>query len=378
MNFVDGLTMQGSTVVANQPKAAAQTAANAINALPPAERAARLAEWQWGAEKDTWLRRFETRVHDAWRERYEFHVEKEGWRDVGANVEIQVGVHEGAKTSEEHMSMTVYKVPEAFVGGVGVVNSGTGGVFGIGAARDNTMTLNSNDVDPRRDNLLDYDVEFNAEDSSVDDTLSGRIQKVAKTFKAGRSTCATCGAALSIAGPVMTIRCQGDGDDPEHMARDRFDGIRVALTAGGFTQTNERTTFEYAGEGTTCTLVADSGAAQVVAAHEAGHMFGLGDEYATGAGSMISGTGAAAGVAAKHDQLSKDMGLDGAVHENNDNIMSLGNVVQPQHYSTFLWALKELTAEPAWALGPKERVGDFPLGGPGGTAPATPPTTAVA
>ena len=63
------------------------------------------------------------------------------------------------------------------------------------------------------------------------------------------------------------------------------------------------------------------------------------------------GTGPAAGGATKHDQLAKDMGLEGAVAENNDNIMSIGGVVRPQHYATFFWALKEITGMEEWMLG---------------------------
>jgi hypothetical protein len=57
------------------------------------------------------------------------------------------------KSGDDHMAMTVYKVPPNFQGPVGVVNSGGGGIFGIGAATDDTMTLNSVDVEQRTDDV---------------------------------------------------------------------------------------------------------------------------------------------------------------------------------------------------------------------------------
>jgi hypothetical protein len=44
-------------------------------------------------------------------------------------------------------------------------------------------------------------------------------------------------------------------------------------------------------------------------------------------------------------------GVQPAVFENNDNIMSVGNVVRPQHYSTFFEALTNVTAPQAWHYG---------------------------
>jgi len=44
------------------------------------------------------------------------------------------------------------------------------------------------------------------------------------------------------------------------------------------------------------------------------------------------------------------MGLGGAVYENNDNIMSLGSTVRPQHYATFMQALREVSGINDWQI----------------------------
>jgi len=66
------------------------------------------------------------------------------------------------------------------------------------------------------------------------------------------------------------------------------------------------------------------------------------------------------GDAVTHDPATKAMQdasgnkLPGAIAETSDSIMSAGNVVRPQHYSTFHAALSTITKEAAWALGPPQ------------------------
>ncbi|HET6547243.1 MAG TPA: hypothetical protein VFG79_02220, partial [Solirubrobacter sp.] len=94
-------------------------------------------------------------------------------------------------------------------------------------------------------------------------------------------------------------------------------------------------------------------------AHEFGHAFGLGDEYA-GTPLVQAGPGVPnVGQDATHDNLVKKMvdaggtPLKGAVCEPTDSIMSVGDVVRPQHYATFHAALTQITQpQGPWALGP--------------------------
>ncbi len=91
-------------------------------------------------------------------------------------------------------------------------------------------------------------------------------------------------------------------------------------------------------------LVVGSGEMQNTVAHEFGHVFGLRDEYVT-KGTSFSGTGKAAGEEVGHSKMSEDIGAGKATAENSDNMMSMGNKVRAQHYATFGWALKQLTAK---------------------------------
>jgi hypothetical protein len=126
------------------------------------------------------------------------------------------------------------------------------------------------------------------------------------------------------------------------------------------------------------------GRTQVTMMHETGHMLGLGDEYSSPAGGFAPGAGTPGNIGAPvaHSGLAAAMGngVPPAVSENNDNIMSVGNVVRPQHYSTFMEALTNVTAK-AWhyggeGLSPKAGIPD--LIGPDVVQPTAQPDTATA
>ena len=253
-------------------------------------------------------------------------------------------MHAGEKGDRDHMTMTSYKIASGQAANpVGVVNPGAGG------ARDNRMTLNSTDVAPRTDITLTRTANFDA----GTDTFSAGGAAVAQGFGGdfidqGGPRCATCGAELKeLAGTTINVRVQGSGADPETNAHDRFDAVTREMVAGGMTNAATRARFEYAGVGDTATMMVGAGASQVVAAHEAGHMFGLHDEYTN----PFGGTGAAPGSAIDGN-LGPDQGLPGAISENSDSMMAVGNVVKPQHYATFLEALKHITGMQEWVFGP--------------------------
>ncbi len=88
-------------------------------------------------------------------------------------------------------------------------------------------------------------------------------------------------------------------------------------------------------------LKVGDGRPQDVAAHEFGHMLGLDDDHddaGHGRGGSITRTGKPAGHVNRHEQLARDIGVSGgAVHENNDGLMSLGTNVKPADYATMGW-----------------------------------------
>lgn len=375
VSFLDGMELQGGRAVPKQPHANAQSAADAINLMAADQRAGAVAGWQWSAEaKTAFLARYQSVVAGVWSGRHIFHCSEQYWEDMAAIPSVTAEVHEGEKADDDHVAMSIYKVPPNFVGTVGVVNSGGGSVFGIGAATDNTMTLNSNDVEQRADDVLNVSTSFTADASTLATGTGPAITQFAIRFRSGGPVCGMCGNAIeAVGGVAIQASVEGDGADPEARARERFDALSAALVTGGMTDAPTRLQFSYGGVGTNAQLRVGNGVPQIVAAHEAGHMFGLGDRYATTAGSGVGGTGPSAGLPSRHDQLSRDGGLGDAKAANDDGIMSFGNEVRPADYATFLEALKEVSGIEEWAYGPPQAV--VPPGGaagPGGSDPSGP------
>ncbi len=343
VDFEDGIELLlGIYATANQGTGPVQAAARSINRLPRAQRAAAVAPWQWsGGDKTAFIRDFESAVHDAWNARYEFHCTKHYWEDLGSTVNVEVNIHEGGKGDDDHMKLKTFKIaPNAAAGGVGLVESG------IGGAQDNTMTINSNDVTARSDIMLNASAVFTPGQAAMDPANTQILNTFGTTFTSGGGPrCGTCGKEIAgLAGTPIHAKIQGSGDDAQASAQARFTFITGILQP----LMNTAPVFEFDGSGDRISLVVGSGAQQVVAAHEAGHMFGLDDEY----DQQFGATRPAAGGALADTTLGTSQGLPGPVAENTDSIMSVGAAVKPQHYMTFLEALKHVTGMQEWALGP--------------------------
>ena len=170
VEFKDGLDMWlGRFVVAQQPDSApAAAAAQAINALPVAERRAAMAPWLWtAATKATFLAEFESSIENAWRSKHQFHCSKEFWTDLGSTVDVRVVVHEGEQGSDDHMKVTSYKESDT------VVNSGPAyvaptNVLGSHDADENEMVVTSNQTRRRSDILQSVSLGFRPETTELD------------------------------------------------------------------------------------------------------------------------------------------------------------------------------------------------------------------
>jgi hypothetical protein len=351
VKFSHGIIYGGGVAIPVQPTGPAVAAAQQINAMPEDQRAAAVSAWTWNeGEKVPWMNRFESQIESAWGGKFQFHIEKKYWEDIGSTVSVNVIVTEGEKAGDDHMGLEVYKVPPTFVGGVGVVSSGMGIGGTSWGATNNEMTLNSNDIEPRVDSILNPTVIFASGANTLAGGEAAKLDQFAARFKSGTGVgCPRCGADIEGTNAPITVSVYGEGADEEKLARERYDHLVSELSTRGFD--TSRMSFRFGGNGNSGVLRVGSGVAQVVAAHEAGHMFGLGDEYATDPGSGIGGTGGTAGSDTSHNDAAQAAGLPGSVHENNDNIMSWGNAVRPQHYVTFLEALQDVTDVDEWALG---------------------------
>lgn len=84
--------------------------------------------------------------------------------------------------------------------------------------------------------------------------------------------------------------------------------------------------------------IAGASEAQKPAVHEFGHLIGLDDEYDDGTTDV------------RHGTLVQDALGTEVVKADTDDVMSQGNQIRPQHYVTFLEALKEASGIQEWSF----------------------------
>ena len=212
------------------------------------------------------------------------------------------------------------------------------------------MNVTSEDVVPRKDDLLERDVEFQPGKGLLTPASVGTVWRLAKEMPNPKP-----GTTIEIAG--LTVKVQGKDDQQR---KDRFDAVLDHLKQGGGVDPG-RVTFVDGGEGDSGHITVGDGKAQTVVAHESGHMFGLDDEY-TGHGAY------APGKSTEHTKLAASRGQAGAMHAKSDSIMSEGAKVRPQHYTTFLDALKFVSGIDEWDTAPSRSSGR--RAGPATSSPA--------
>jgi hypothetical protein len=392
--FKDSIDFSSGTGVAD-PAAPNLTAVAAVAnnpATPAAQRLAIRRAHQWAAkEKTPWIAQLKDLIQSQWSGQFEFHVNRPNWEWIGAKVKVQLVTHAGARAAGDHLEVNALKFPaneNLYTHGgfsvTGAAPTNAAGAYttpGSTSAFDQSMTLASTDIKPRIDgNVLRQQIFFGntpATRDTLDATAQGRITNIIATFNGAGGSPATATTAAVPPTPghrdckvELVAHASQVGSDAANraMAARRAAAVRAALVSGGFTNiatrvhaTNVGSAGAHGGDDARdrrVDVVVDSGTAQVLAVHEFGHALGLGDEYAN-TPLFGSPSGLSVGQATAHNpqvqNMQDDSGakLPGAIGEVNDNIMSGGNKIRPQHYATFHNALVQLTTEPNWALGPK-------------------------
>jgi len=381
---VDGAGLDASDPSEQRTITQLQNGANRIMTdVAAADRAGIVnSQWRWSGEQDSWMQSYAQSVKDAWGAKH-FFVSQD-WPQLFSSVRVAANVHAG-KQDGDHCKAKIVKTPP---GGIGAfVQSGN-----RRNATDSEMIMSSSALGPRHDNLLRWELYF-AHDSSDIASASSQpggagtdgptfLKQFINTFNAAPGN---AGQPIQLIGRASSV---GDADYNQSLSERRSAAVEQFLQTNGLTGSVNRT--QDSGEGETgatddhdasrrVDLIIGSGAAQNVAMHETGHLLGLDDEYSTidnqnntlpaDQRGFISGTGNAIGATIEHTDIDAnglaDAPIDGAVAENNDNIMSLGDTVRPQHYSTFHSALETVTGR-NWRYGGE---GDPPTHIPGTPTP---------
>lgn len=356
-----------------------------VNALHPLVRPFVLAQYQWSgvAEQTAWLDDLERVVQDAWSFQHTFFLDQPCWEFIGADVGVDVQLHRGAKTADDHMSLESYKVPT----GESLRTHGVSHELGPGSvtdARDQTMRLSSTTTGPKEYDLLRTSITFDHDRSDLDATDEAALRAFIAQYNGATAHPAFARARIDLVG-----RASSSGDDLHNLrlSRARAEAVRDFLVRNGLTDAPIRVQIDPQGERAAdqtrddpadrrVELLVDGGGRMVTAAHEFGHAFGLGDEYATATSPI--------GSNALHHDMAMRMTdasgrhLRGAAVEHTGGIMSFGNEVRPQHYATFHHALETVTHKSPWALGTPTDLADIQSVCAGGGMPPCEGDTCVA
>jgi outer membrane protein OmpA-like peptidoglycan-associated protein len=391
INFKHGIDDSTGTLVPGDPAMA--PVITQANALTGADRLRFIAQYKWdvagSAERTTWMTNLKNSVESTWSGQHEFHLNLSQWEWIGARVRVDVRTHESPKAGNDHIEITTVKMPPTQnlysfnnapennpatgprTRGFSWTNEGS-----TNDPHDQTMLLASSDIGGRPDyNVLRSSVMFGINSKDLDQAGKDHLDNWIATFNGKVADPRSVKQKVTLEGHASAT---GTDEYNMKLAQDRIDTVAQYLRDKGFSDVGGRATLRDRGEKDAhggedaqdrrVDLIVGDGNPQVLAAHEFGHAFGLDDEYADTP--LYGGSGAAVGDAASHDPqtqaMQDDSGqhLKGAIHEETDSIMSAGNTVRPQHYSTFHAALCEITGQTEWALGPPHAKPTGPPGGP--------------
>ncbi|MBW4522664.1 MAG: OmpA family protein [Scytolyngbya sp. HA4215-MV1] len=393
MTFVDGLKIEGNRVKAEDP--GLQPLADAANRLRGAKRQETFERirlnWHWNGQEDAWMQTYRQTVSNAWSSAgtgLVFRSTKPNWDSQLAKVQVVVNTWKDTPATgggaagapapagavqPVHCHARILKTKDS--------NTDVNAEVGPGSATDatdQTLTLGSGQA-ITEEKKLSTSIFFGSGSTRLNSDARDTLRRFIISFQAPAGG---SGSNLTILGHANTR-----GGTPEQNQKISETRANVVADFLKTTQVEGKTLANAAtrmtsvtGGGTTgadegdewrrVDITVAGGQGQNVAAHEFGHMIGLDDEYASTpkrnkAGKivkdkdgspvsrgLISGTGGEVGDPTATNPLAKDVGLGGSVYENNDNVMSLGNTVRPQHYATFMQALHEVSSLTEWGMKP--------------------------
>jgi hypothetical protein len=361
-DFTPSLRIDGAGVVTEETPDFAADAADVTARFPdPAQRAVEVnTNWRWNGGEAAWMQQFAHIVSDAWGEEHWFVSER--WPDQYAVVNVIVDAHFGA-FPDDHCVASVAKVPPGSTSGPKASVDPDAGPIDVATFTSATLGATGD--------WKNYRLEFLEGSADVLSTISTGERKNGENgdvlldmLMADLQPAAPGGGeTITLYGRASTT---GTPEDNLALSRRRAESVKAYLQTSpragipGLDPGRIRIVAEGdrgAGADQTWQRVdiqIGDGEAQRTITHEAGHMFGLDDEYAspplgtspgTGSGGQIGGT-------PLHGKAPlTGRGIPPARFQNDDGIMSIGNVVEPQHYVTFLDALNRVTAPEAFRYG---------------------------
>lgn len=382
IQFMDAVSDTGGVLTASHTQL--NTLATYLNTLPPELQARILPFFQWSDDqKQVRIEDFRQRLSEAlviWQETgMYFEINDPCWSDIQARPFFDLNVTEEGETdpATDHLQVRIFKAPtpeeaaeidqilnDAGLGNLAVrtgirAYAGTNlGSQGVGATAtdenplNNEMALSSNDLDSFPDNtrggnnFLRHSVLFPFGSANLTPAQRGQIRNFVSGYAVGDTIAEN--SRINLRGFASA---SGSAAFNTRLVNNRLTAVKNEILATGVPEAritlDNRSDLEAEGlsrdratqdNEQRVEIRIGSGERQNTVAHEFGHIFGLSDEYVENTIPRV------AGDLAWHNPTAVAAGITGgAPVENSDNIISLGNTVRPQHYSTFAWALNQLT-----------------------------------
>lgn len=391
--FTDGLDVFGANVtVAKGP--ALRDLASILNIINDASFTNNIISYyKWNlAQKTEATQNFKLRLAEAikiWENNsnYGFHIDKPCWEDIMAYVSINLNVQQAGEANlknKDHLQVTLEKNPNKKETKI-VSNLVNSKIKKVQAERQQSLAINPdadlyttsnvayggemtltnrsvrntpNELNNFNNSMLRNNVLFKNNEWGLDSNDKKDIDSFLKAYKNvdGNKN----NSKISLIGHASR---PGSTSYNQILVDKRLDSVYKYLKEKGATNIAKRTEMtnkadslaekydpsnKHAKKLRRVELVVGSGELQNTVAHEFGHIFEMADEYVTP--KEIDGSGLPMGdVVPENTKMSKDIGSNAVVAEDNDNIMSVGNEVRKQHYGAFGMMLNKVTGK-SWKI----------------------------
>jgi outer membrane protein OmpA-like peptidoglycan-associated protein len=314
-----------------------------------------LRDFNWTqSEKDKFELDFMNSVQNAWSNKFKFHLKDPAFSEYLSKVQVTVLTVDDPKLA--HTKINALKIPK---------NAPRFRSF----VKGNEATLEKRDPsEPQKNKTNSYDFirqigSFDFDRADLTPDLIDKITEVASFLQTDPNP---DNWSLSFSGRASS---QGSKEYNEKLANKRSEKVRLELfkqmgwsdeeVANYITldkgKEHATTDAKFRRVDITVTKSANAGVQkeveQNVAAHEAGHMFGLGDEYVRESNLMENEEAKfLADKPSHYSSVEKFVGkneADELLIDQSDSIMSVGSTVKKGHYLSFLLAINKITDKDA-------------------------------
>jgi hypothetical protein len=313
------------------------------------------ADFAWTtAEQEKFESDFMSSVHDGWSDKHSLHLDEPDFAEYRSRVEVNVLVV--SDPGSAHMRITAQKIPR------GVPRPSS-------FVRGNEATLHSPDpsepvtlTDERADYIRQVKP-FDFDSAAITPGIESQLREIEDDIRPMLSTSPDDIANFSSITFTGRASSEGPTGYNERLAMQRAEAVSGRMSADMGSAWNAFSFIESQGEIHATTdpnfrrvdiqfdsrIRSDSTTTQNVAAHEAGHMFGLGDEYIEEVPEEASATPRFLADQPQHygdvESLMGTEAADDLLVQNSSSIMAHGSEVRRGHYVYFLQAINQMTGK---------------------------------